>query len=106
MEEIKNRIKKTEENIAAAESKGDINRRDNLEILLVELQREKNLLIQEAQRALQQPPVGKKVSIGIIAVVLYTEATSIFNCQVRSAGDNGRYIDISPVSSRFGGSVV
>ncbi len=42
MEEVKNRIKLTEENIAEAKSANDTARRDRLEAYLIELQKEKN----------------------------------------------------------------
>ena len=57
MEEVKRRIERVEADIAAANSANDIGRRDTLENYLLELQREKILLLQEAQRS--APPPGK-----------------------------------------------
>ena len=51
MEEVVHKISVTEAKIAAAESNGDIARRNTLESYLIELQREKNLLLQQ-----QAPP--------------------------------------------------
>ena len=48
MEEVKNRIKLTEENIAEAKSVNDTARRDRLEAYLIELQKEKNFHLQVA----------------------------------------------------------
>ena len=46
MEEVCNEIKETKAKIAVAESNGDIARRNTLDSYLVELQWEKNLLLQ------------------------------------------------------------
>eukprot|EP00597_Dinobryon_sp_UTEXLB2267_P003182 CAMPEP_0170073738 /NCGR_PEP_ID=MMETSP0019_2-20121128/11129_1 /TAXON_ID=98059 /ORGANISM="Dinobryon sp., Strain UTEXLB2267" /LENGTH=437 /DNA_ID=CAMNT_0010283515 /DNA_START=55 /DNA_END=1368 /DNA_ORIENTATION=- len=54
MEKVDNEIEVIESKIAAAESNGDITRRNILESLLLELQKEKNLL-------LQQPAVVERV---------------------------------------------
>ena len=47
MKEVCNEIKETKAKIAVAESNGDIARRNTLDSYLVELQREKNLLLQQ-----------------------------------------------------------
>jgi len=47
MEKVDNEIEVIESKIAAAESNGDITRRNILESLLLELQKEKNLLLQQ-----------------------------------------------------------
>eukprot|EP01035_Chromulina_nebulosa_P006005 gene6005-8135_t len=51
MEEVVNEIKETKTKLAIAEREGDIARRDRLETYLIELQIEKNLLLQQ-----QAPP--------------------------------------------------
>ena len=51
MEEVVNKIRDTEANLKIAEMEGDIARRDRLETYLIELQIEKNLLLQQ-----QAPP--------------------------------------------------
>ena len=51
MEEVRYRIVKTEADIAAANSVNDTERRGKLETYLLELQKEKILLLREAERS-------------------------------------------------------
>jgi hypothetical protein len=51
MEEVVHKISVTEAKIAAAESNGDIARRNTLESYLIELQKKENLLLQQLQQA-------------------------------------------------------
>ena len=56
MEEVKRKIERAAEaDIAAANIVNDIGRRETLENYLLELQREKILLLQEAQRSAPSP---------------------------------------------------
>ena len=57
MEEVVNEIKETKTKIVAAESNGDTSRRNTLESYLVELQREKNLLLQQQAQAPGNYPI-------------------------------------------------
>ena len=57
MEEVANEIKETKTKLAIAEKEGDVARRDRLEMLLVELQKGKNLLLQQQAPAPGNYPV-------------------------------------------------
>eukprot|EP00597_Dinobryon_sp_UTEXLB2267_P005808 CAMPEP_0170065514 /NCGR_PEP_ID=MMETSP0019_2-20121128/5567_1 /TAXON_ID=98059 /ORGANISM="Dinobryon sp., Strain UTEXLB2267" /LENGTH=107 /DNA_ID=CAMNT_0010272391 /DNA_START=61 /DNA_END=381 /DNA_ORIENTATION=+ len=62
MDEVVHKIRVTEESLRSAEREGDISSRDFFRTYLIELQREKNLLLQQ-----QAPPPPAQAEIRAIA---------------------------------------
>ena len=83
MEEINNKINETVAKIAVAEGEGDFARRNTLETLLVELHRNKNLLLQQAQ---QKIPGIRLFSITICLYESLHDVVDMSICRYSPAG--------------------